>query len=46
LLLELKQVELEILQYTEAVHGRELLITEDLRDEIWQLKAKIQSDEK
>lgn len=45
LLLEVKQVELEVLEYTEAVHGREMLITEDLRDEIWQLKKKIQTEE-
>lgn len=43
LLLELKQVELEILEYAEAIQGREMGITEDLRDDIWKLKANIKA---
>ena len=43
LLLELKQVELEILEYAEAIDGHEMQITEDLRDEILQLEQNIQA---
>lgn len=43
LLLELLQVELEILQYAEAVNGHALNITEDLRDRIAQLKGNIRA---
>lgn len=43
LLLELKQVELEILEYAEAIDGHEMQITEDLRDEIHQLEKNIQA---
>ena len=43
LLLELKETELEILEYIEAQEQHDLEITEDLRDEIAQLKANIQA---
>ena len=47
LLLELLEVELEILEYVEAVQAHELGITEDLRDRIAQLKSNIKAaDEK
>jgi hypothetical protein len=43
LLLELKEVELEILEYIESVQGREMGITEDLRDDIHLLKDNIRA---
>ena len=43
LLLELKQVELEIIEYAEAIDGHEFGITEDLRDEIQQLEKNIKA---
>ena len=43
LLLELKQVELETLEYVESTQGHELGITEDLRDEIRLLEANIRA---
>ena len=43
LLLQLKETELEILEYIEAVQQHEMMITEDLRDEINQLSANIQA---
>ena len=43
LLLELLNVELEVLEYAEAVQQHEMQITEDLRDEIRQLERNIQA---
>lgn len=43
LLFDLHEVELEILEYAEAVQGREMGITEDLRDRIAQLQANIKA---
>ena len=44
LLLEIKEVEMEILDYIQAVQQHELGIADDLRTEIAELRAKIQAE--